>query len=96
MSVDTKSKAGLEDVVAGESAICYLDASVRARKNLTLINGAHVTIFTFDGRRATGVKVRINGGERTFTAREVICSLGGIHSPHFLMKMCIGPAAHLR
>jgi len=25
MSVDTKSKAGLEDVVAGESAICFLD-----------------------------------------------------------------------
>ncbi|HEY7476147.1 MAG TPA: citrate synthase [Vicinamibacterales bacterium] len=25
MAVDTKSKAGLEDVVAGESAICYLD-----------------------------------------------------------------------
>src|SRR5574339_1218357 len=25
MSVDVKAKAGLEDVVAGESAICYLD-----------------------------------------------------------------------
>src|SRR6187549_746167 len=25
MSVETKPKAGLEDVVAGESAICYLD-----------------------------------------------------------------------
>src|SRR5436189_2367851 len=25
MSTDTKPKAGLEDVVAGESAICYLD-----------------------------------------------------------------------
>jgi citrate synthase len=25
MSVDSKPKAGLEDVVAGESAICYLD-----------------------------------------------------------------------
>ncbi|HYN09551.1 MAG TPA: citrate synthase [Vicinamibacterales bacterium] len=27
MAVDTKSKAGLEDVVAGESAICYLDGA---------------------------------------------------------------------
>ena len=27
MSVETKSKAGLEDVVAGESAICYLDGA---------------------------------------------------------------------
>ncbi|MET0671155.1 MAG: GMC family oxidoreductase N-terminal domain-containing protein [Xanthobacteraceae bacterium] len=78
------------------AAICYLDASVRARPNLTLINGAHVTSFTFDGRRATGVTVHVGGEEKTFTAREVICSLGGIHSPHFLMKMGIGPAAHLR
>ena len=44
------------------------------------------TGFMFDGRRATGVKVRIGGEEKTFTAREVICSLGGIHSPHFLMQ----------
>src|ERR1041384_6843940 len=27
MSVDAKPKAGLEDVVAGESAICYLDGA---------------------------------------------------------------------
>src|SRR4030095_4827520 len=27
MSTDTKSKAGLEDVVAGESAICFLDGT---------------------------------------------------------------------
>ena len=40
------------------AAICYLDAAVRARSNLTIINGAHVTGLTFDGRRATGVDVR--------------------------------------
>src|SRR5947208_5233407 len=27
MAVETKSKAGLEDVVAGESAICFLDGA---------------------------------------------------------------------
>ena len=78
------------------AAICYLDASVRARSNLTIINGAHATGFKFDGRRATGVNVRTGGEEKTFSAREVICSLGGIHSPAFLMRMGIGPAAHLR
>ena len=78
------------------AAICYLDASVRARKNLTIINGAHATGFTFDGKRATGVTVRIGGEEKTFSGREMICSLGGIHSPAFLMRMGIGPAAHLR
>ena len=60
------------------SAICYLSADVRARKNLTIINGAHCTSFVFDGKRATGVTARINGEEKTFSAREVICSLGGI------------------
>ena len=40
------------------AAICYLDAAVRARSNLTIINGATATGFTFDGRRATGVNVR--------------------------------------
>ena len=78
------------------AAICYLDASVRARKNLTIINGAHASGFTFDGNRATGVTVRIGGEERTFSGREIVCSLGGIHSPAFLMRMGIGPAAHLR
>ena len=78
------------------SAICYLTPDVRARKNLTIINGAHATSFIFDGKRATGVTARINGEEKTFSAREVICSLGGIHSPAFLMRMGIGPAAHLR
>ena len=78
------------------AAICYLDASVRARPNLTIINAATATGFTFDGKRATGVNVRIGGEDKHFTAQEIICSLGGIHSPAFLMRQGIGPAAHLR
>jgi 5-(hydroxymethyl)furfural/furfural oxidase len=78
------------------AAICYLDAVVRARGNLTIINGATATGFVFDGRRVVGVTVRIGGEERKFTAREVILSLGGVHSPAFLMRAGIGPAAHLR
>jgi len=78
------------------AAICYLDASVRARPNLTIINGATATGLVFDGKRVTGVDVRIGGEQRTFTAGQVIVSLGGIHSPHFLMQQGIGPAEHLR
>jgi 5-(hydroxymethyl)furfural/furfural oxidase len=78
------------------AAICYLDAAVRARKNLTIVNGAMVTGLVFDGRRVTGVKAKIGGEEKQFSAREIICSLGGVHSPAFLMRMGIGPAAHLR
>jgi 5-(hydroxymethyl)furfural/furfural oxidase len=78
------------------AAICYLDAAVRARGNLTIINGATVTGFVFDGRRVTGVTARIGGEQRQFNAREVILSAGGVHSPTFLLRSGIGPAAALR
>jgi 5-(hydroxymethyl)furfural/furfural oxidase len=78
------------------SAICYLDASVRARGNLSIINGASATGFTFEGGRVTGIAARIGGEQRQFRAREVILSTGGIHSPAFLLRSGIGPPAHLR
>ena len=78
------------------AAICYLDAAVRARRNLTIINGATATGFVLEGRRVTDVIVRIGGEEKRFGAREIILALGGIHSPAFLMRAGIGPAAHLR
>ncbi len=52
--------------------------------------------MTFDGKRATGVDVLVGGERKQFTAREIIVSMGGIHSPAFLMRMGIGPAPHLR
>jgi 5-(hydroxymethyl)furfural/furfural oxidase len=82
------------------AAICYLDADVRARSNLTIINGATATGFVFEGRRVTGVKAKIGdkigGEEKQFSAREIILSLGGIHSPAFLMQSGIGPGDQLR
>ena len=78
------------------AAICYLTADVRARSNLTIISGATVTDVAFDGRRATGVTVSVGGETKSFSGREVILSLGGIHSSAMLMRCGIGPAAHLR
>jgi 5-(hydroxymethyl)furfural/furfural oxidase len=78
------------------AAICYLDAATRARRNLTIVNGATATGLVFDGRRATGVTVRANGEEKQFSAREIILSAGGIHSPAFLLRAGIGPARQLR
>jgi len=78
------------------AAICYLDAAVRARPNLTILNGATATGFVFDGRRVAGVRARIGGADKEFGAREVILSLGGIHSPAFLMRAGIGAAGGLR
>jgi 5-(hydroxymethyl)furfural/furfural oxidase len=78
------------------AAICYLDPSVRARGNLTIVNGATVTALLFDGRRVTGANARVGGEARQFNAREIILSTGGVHSPAFLMRSGIGPAGHLR
>ncbi len=78
------------------AAICYLDASARARPNLTVISGATATGLSFDGRKATGVTAEVGGETRQFTAKEVVVSLGGIHSSAFLMRNGVGPAAHLR
>jgi 5-(hydroxymethyl)furfural/furfural oxidase len=78
------------------AAICYLDAGVRARPNLTVISGATATGVTFEGRRATGVTAEVEGQTREFTGQEIIVSLGGIHSSAMLMRNGIGPSAHLR
>jgi len=78
------------------AAICYLDAAVRSRDNLTIINGATATGFVFEGRRVTGVSARIAGEKMQFNAREIILSLGGVHSPAFLLRSGIGPGGNLR
>jgi 5-(hydroxymethyl)furfural/furfural oxidase len=78
------------------AAICYLDTAVRARRNLTIVNGATATRLLFDGRHVIGVSARIDGQERNLRGREIILSAGGVHSPAFLMRSGIGPAAHLR
>jgi len=78
------------------AAICYLAADVRRRANLRIVGGAVVTGPIFEGTRAIGVTAMI-GGERTeFYGRDIIVSLGGIHSPAFLQRAGIGPAAALR
>jgi 5-(hydroxymethyl)furfural/furfural oxidase len=78
------------------SAICYLDAQVRARSNLTVASRASVTQLLFEGRRAIGVKASIAGEDTQFLGHEVILALGGIHSPAMLLRSGIGPAEHLR
>jgi 5-(hydroxymethyl)furfural/furfural oxidase len=78
------------------AAICYLDAPVRRRNNLTIISHATVTALEFDGRRAVGVTARIGGEEKRFRSRDIILSAGAIHSPALLMRSGIGPADHLR
>jgi len=78
------------------AAICYLDATVRQRPNLTIVSHATVTRLDLDGRRAVGVTALVAGAEQQFRAREIIVATGAIHTPVLLMRSGIGPADHLR
>ena len=78
------------------TAMSYLDANVRARKNLTIMTGATVGGLIFDGKRVTGVTVVVDGEQRDLRGGEVLICAGAIHSPAFLLRAGIGPAAELR
>ena len=78
------------------AAICYLDADVRRRDNLSILCNAFASGILFEGRRAIGVRASIGAEQKQFLAREIIVALGGIHSPALLMRAGIGPAAALR
>lgn len=78
------------------AAICYLTDAIRHRNNLRIVTGALATGLLFEGGRATGVTVMVGGERREFYGRDIIVSLGGIHSPAFLQRAGIGPAATLR
>ena len=78
------------------AAVAYLHP-VLARPNLTLMPGALVTRVLFDGDRATGVEVAVDGVAQALRAeREVILCAGAYNTPQLLMLSGIGPAAHLR
>jgi 5-(hydroxymethyl)furfural/furfural oxidase len=78
------------------TAMSYLDANVRARKNLTIMTGATGGGLIFDGKRVTGVTIVVDGEQRDLRGGEVLICAGAIHSPAFLLRAGIGPAAELR
>ena len=68
-----------------------------SRGNLHVESDATALHLTFDGKRASGVRLR--RGDAVFgirARREVILSAGAIASPQLLMLSGIGPAGHLR
>src|SRR5262245_35380966 len=65
--------------------------------NLTVLPHALVTRLTFEGNRTTGVEISYEGStHRICAGREVILSLGTIHTPKVLMQSGIGDQAELR
>src|SRR5215831_3884011 len=68
-----------------------------AQPNFTVLPHALVTRLTFEGNRATGVEISYEGSTRRIRAgREVILSLGAIHTPKVLLQSGIGDQAELR
>ncbi|WP_321813960.1 MULTISPECIES: GMC family oxidoreductase [unclassified Paraburkholderia] len=78
------------------TSVCYLDDSVRARRNLSIVTEAQAERVLFEGRRVSGAELAYHDGTRdTISAARVIVSAGAIHSPALLMRSGIGPAADL-
>jgi choline dehydrogenase len=73
----------------------YLEPA-RHRPNLTIRGDALVDRVCFDGRRATGVRARVDGHWEEVTGSEVILCAGALHSPAILLRSGVGPAGHLR
>jgi choline dehydrogenase len=63
------------------------------RPNLAVRTGAPVVQVIFDGRKATGVRLR--DGELVSARRGVILAAGSFRTPQLLMLSGVGPASHL-
>ena len=78
------------------AGMAYLTEAVRARSNLTIWDESAVDRVLFEGRRATGARLR-RGGETVEVAGSLfIVSTGALHSPALLQRSGVGPAALLR
>jgi len=90
------TQINVKNGIRASTANAYLKPA-RSRANLHVVTHTLALGLVFEGRRATGVRVRQNGAERLYLARrEVILSGGAINSPQLLMLSGIGPAASLR
>ena len=78
------------------TAVAYLRPAM-ARANLRVETDAVATRIDFTDRRATGVRFRQRGIDRTVGARrEVILSAGALQSPQLLQLSGVGPPALLQ
>ena len=78
------------------SAHIYLTEAVRRRPNFKIMADTRVTALKLAGGHVEAVELEQGGQRRTISARQVILSAGGIHSPAMLLRSGIGPAADLQ
>ena len=65
--------------------------------NLTVLSSAPVTRIVFSGSQAVGVEAMVDGEPVRFGAtREIVLSLGAVHTPKLLMQSGVGPEGELR
>ncbi|CAG2145166.1 GMC family oxidoreductase [Cupriavidus numazuensis] len=84
----------------GSAGICYLDAAVRARHNLSVQTGITVTRLLAERRdgvlRCVGVAATdAQGTTREIRARHVLLAAGALRSPALLLRSGIGPGQDL-
>jgi choline dehydrogenase-like flavoprotein len=78
------------------AASAYLKPALR-RSNLTLFTHALADRLVFEGRRATGIEVIVDGTRRVIRARrEIILSAGAVASPALLERSGIGGGVRLQ
>jgi 5-(hydroxymethyl)furfural/furfural oxidase len=77
------------------TALCYLTAEVRARKNLKIITDSPVKRVLFEDQKAVGIELYRSEPSASYFANEVIISSGGIFSPTLLMRSGVGDQKRL-
>ena len=89
---DVRIRDGKRQSVFRSYVFPYMD-----QPNVTVLPHALVTRLTFEDNRTTGVEISYEGRTRRIPAgREVILSLGAIHTPKVLMQSGIGDQTELR
>ncbi|GAB3846988.1 GMC family oxidoreductase [Nesterenkonia populi] len=86
-----------QDGTRASSSVSYIHP-ILDRENFHLLTDTWVKEITFEGERATGVKVVGNAFGKTqqiFADKEVVLSAGAIDSPKLLMLSGIGDKEHL-
>ena len=78
------------------TALCYLNSTIRKRKNLTVLCNTTVSDLIFENRKVIGIKAVKNNTEINFYAEETILSMGALQTPTFLLKSGIGPSDNLK
>lgn len=83
------------DGIRINTGIAYVNPIRRSRPNLTVLGGSFVRKVRFEGTKAVGVLVEIDGKSEEISGGEVVLSAGAINSAHLLLLSGIGPAAEL-